>query len=346
MRASLYRLFGLLSLIALLALSNVRTAPAHDFPMKRAFDHVCHIDAYSAESQRLVAREPAPTPQLICPLTTSTVALAQAYQSLLTGVSQSSTYLAEGTRRLQSLWSHWQAAVAPPINSISVAQPDPGIPPAPKTKAQSIVPPILHAKKLFVEDYAPYDLCIRDWRFGSFQDADRSPTQPPRQMVAESAAAVALGNFLCKVDHWQCLATDFCSPSGGLERWTESLTGRLVGVQADCNATSISLWPQDADIPNRLPIHTAPQFVVYETPEGDHVLLTVEQARSWQFSSHTAKDGTADQNNFETLPGRKHVMTQVSRQLHSAGNALLQLADYFDRLADSKLAGKLDGELR
>ncbi|MEZ6135423.1 MAG: hypothetical protein R3C53_10990 [Pirellulaceae bacterium] len=255
------------------------------------------------------------------------------------------------------------------------ARPDAGAPPRPTINETSVdqaeqLASRSLAKRNYVEDYRPYDLCIRDWRFGQYSYRGLSRVAHLDLSVAEindksqlalaipseqlpPYSTVRLGAVLKQLEHVQCVTTEALSSmsfvqrlAAGNVRLSQSLT-KYVGDAAAKVATAIPAAP-------RQPLLTQPQYVIYEQ-HGKKFLLTTEQTRLRQLEQQdtsriaavTPVDATRRENSPRLMSDlRSKVLGAASRQLESLGTQFLQLSSLIDSLHQPQVASREQSDVR
>lgn len=177
------------------------------------------------------------------------------------------------------------------------------------------------------------------------------PTQAPTPKLAVklgplSPQTVALGDFLQQLDNWQCSAYSLLTDGAALARTANRLSHSLELLALNYRQTylpiavpSISPAMPSPSLPamqqSRLEVSPAvgPQFVVYDSALGGHIVLTVEQARDWQFDATAAQSGINKALVAALKPLRSSTLAAASRQLEFAGRGLLNLSQSLSNIA-------------
>ncbi len=141
---------------------------------------------------------------------------------------------------------------------------------------------------------------------------------------------VALGEFLQQLDQWQCTAYSVLSDGATLARSAERLSQTLRQLALNYRPTYMAAQSPAAVAPvpsikQPSPV-VGPQFVVYDSALGGHIVLTVDQARDWQFDAPAAQSRIHDALESALKPIQSNVLTHASRQLELAGHGLLSLS--------------------
>lgn len=172
-------------------------------------------------------------------------------------------------------------------HSIYVAQPAIGRPPAPKISVSPTQTRRVAKGKVessFSEDYLPYDLSIRDWRFGQY----------PSWTLAQIAefrdhwkAQKSLDAYLPSLSS-QCAAALLTLRKQGAEAlssttdWLNLACTRLLEyrqrVESHVALELKAVYGKD----NLQPFFLQPMYVRYETPDGFRFLFNIEEARKWK----------------------------------------------------------------
>lgn len=97
--------------------------------------------------------------------------------------------------------------------------------------------------------------------------------------------------------------------------------------------------PQDS-LPTDAPQSIGPQYVIFETSVGGHIILTIAQAQQWQFAVPTAKNSVAKFLNATGHSLQQRAFTAISGQLEWVGKSLLDLSQTMSPLAPAKVADR------
>lgn len=309
--------------ITAVACSFGQSLHAHDLPNFIPY-HQLGADCLGVQAPQTPANvaPPAPVaatrPRLTCPIKD---AMAQAQQlfraaecnidttaaagQAVSGLKSAAESIISGAAGCYRLLDN--AAVDP--NPRLAARPENAPPPAPPAVAALALatPTMPLVAKNYVEDYLPYDMCIRDWRFNRFsyrglsRTAHLSPAPiaeissiellarsfPDETIATDSRStavnvkhAMALTQALKSIEDFQCEAcAELCSFDH-----THRLGQRLASNWLDAGAALGNLLAKLAPgtLPaERQPHFTEPQFVVYDVA-GKYFVLPVEQALAWQ----------------------------------------------------------------
>lgn len=218
----------------------------------------------------------------------------------------------------------------------------------------------VEAKRNYVEDYLPYDLCISDWRFGqySYRGLSRiAHLQQPRAEVTEvaqlqvhpapaltpakpTAEFLAHGEILSdalgRLNDWQCkLYSEFCGFDSAYELGVFSANAqkRITHHAASHAIELAAAWTPTS----RQPFYSEPIYVVYEL-DGKLFLIAAEQAQQWA-ALRPALPPTAAKEVQVAQSLRQTVLSLASQQLASIGNQLLNVASTLESFSGNKVAG-------
>lgn len=190
------------------------------------------------------------------------------------------------------------------------------------------------------------------------------PTKAPTPKLAAklgpvSPQSAALGEFLQQLDQWQCTAYSFLTDGPALARAANRLSHRLELLalnyrQAYLPATAPAAVPSMSPAisspsvpsirqpsPTEVPVvgpAVGPQFVVYDSALGGHIVLTVEQARDWQFDATAAQSHVNNALGTALKPLQSSALAAASRQLEFAGRGLLSLSQKLSNIAGGNQA--------
>ncbi|MCA9181731.1 MAG: hypothetical protein KDA51_09770, partial [Planctomycetales bacterium] len=228
------------------------------------------------------------------------------------------------------------------------------------------------------EVYMAYDFRMSDWRFGQFPYHGKTASAPrPTALpsladgslcvpslalpnTAEEARAnpptrpsEALGNLLQQFEQLQCVTSAALSSGPALARSASSIADSIERFVVASRRALLSGKPSaTAPIDQRLAGQAAspstdlvgPQFVVYGTAIGEHVVLTLAQARAWQFEMPLANSRLADRSRLMELldAGLKPIQTSVlataTSGLQRAGQTLLNLSQSLSNISEPRVA--------
>lgn len=170
-----------------------------------------------------------------------------------------------------------------------------------------------------------------------------------------SPQSVALGELLQQLDQWQCIAYSFLTDDAALARSANRLSHSLELLALNYRQAYLPVTPavvvpsmspvvsspSVTSIKQPTPIESAvvgPQFVVYDSALGGHIVLTVEQARDWQFDATAAQSGINTALGAALKPLRSSALAAASRQLEFAGRGLLNLSQSLSNIAGGNQA--------
>jgi hypothetical protein len=343
MRTNLSSFFRKLSLCATVAIAGVwgqQSLRAHDLPNFIPY-HELGADCLGIRTPAETRPAKVSVPAKPRPVLQLSNGLAPA-QELFSRLDPQRT-LAQVTHGLQIIAKGvcsgasrcFETLDAPPRTSLLTAMPEDAPPPAPSPKPASPAPasqlasaprtatqlagsvpsadaPAVVAYPLvprnYVEDYLPYDLCVRDWRFGRFtyrglsriahlpapvaevSDAGRLARAFPEEVIApfapnanaanaaNAAHAAAFARGLRELESFECRLY------GELHRMDSvAFLGGQLAQSWSASTKTAALWLAKIVTPDQppQPLFTAPQFVIYEA-SGKSFVLPVEQAKEWQ----------------------------------------------------------------
>lgn len=279
--------------------------------------------------------------------------------------------------RLSALIQFGQRTSITPHVELTAVRPDDAPAPSPAHRAPAfsalvttLPDPVDRAlvKQNFVEDYLPYDLCIRDWRFGQFSYRGLSRIAHVKQPAAEvtnaaelnvdpallSTAATLehghqLGQALCQLSDLQCsLYSELSSFDSAYELGAYS--ARQYQSLSDAAARQVLNFAQGLPVQPRTPYYSSPVFVVYEM-DGKSFVVPAEQAQQWQAfraarQPESVVSTRSDELEPRTCPLRKSVLNMASQQLTYFGNKLLNVAASIESYSDVQIAGSDKREVR
>lgn len=176
------------------------------------------------------------------------------------------------------------------------------------------------------------------------------PTKSPRTKAAvkfgpPSLQAVALGEVLQQLEQWQCTAYSVLSDGAALARSADRLSHLLGELamnyrQAYMSApvsAAVAVAPAAPSIRQPSPT-VGPQFVVYDSALGGHIVLTVEDARDWQFDASVTQSRVENALGAALKPIQSSALAAASRQLEIAGRGLLSLSQSLSNIATGSQA--------
>ncbi len=152
-----------------------------------------------------------------------------------------------------------------------------------------------------------------------------------------SPQSAALGVLLQRLDEWQCTAYGLVSDSGALARAADR--SLQLWKQLALNYRQFHLSPaatastQQVAVAKQPTAPAGPQFVVYNSALGGHIVLTVEQARQWQFAAPAAQSSVRAALGAAFKPIQSSALASASRQLEFAGRGLLSLSQSLSSIA-------------
>lgn len=173
------------------------------------------------------------------------------------------------------------------------------------------------------------------------------PTKAPAAKAAvklgpPSPQAVALGEFLQQLDQWQCTAYSVLTDGATLARSADRLSQTLGQLAMNYRQTYLPAKAPAAvaSVPSiKQPSPpVGPQFVVYDSALGGHIVLTADQARDWQFDAPAAHSRIHNALGTAVKPIQSSVLAHASRQLELAGHGLLSLSRSLSSLASANEA--------
>jgi hypothetical protein len=344
MKNRLVRFMVRLVLTSFVLGGGILSALAHDLPNFTATEGNV-VDCLGSESCPYLAPirpQGSQRSSLLVATPSSAISLAMAYSQI---ALESRNFGGQFTSRLHvlaKLWSHGDAA-ADPIQL--AAFPDVGAPPAPVMEKLIASSPEQNwagrsiAKRRFVEDYMPYDFCVRDWRFGQYSYRGLSriahldlgtaeitdESQLALAIISEptppSAVAVGLSNFLDQLADIQCrLYGEF-----NQLQVVRNFASKTAAVYLNANAR----FPSRADrviepakTIEQQPYFTQPLYIVYEHG-AKQFLLTIEQAQQWRTATDLARS-VRDENTVVTAPANTTARESMSKKLVGMAQSQLQ----------------------
>lgn len=258
-------------------------------------------------------------------------------------------------------------------DQLAIARPEAGAAPRPVINVAQAAPksPATISTRAS-EVYMPYDFQLSDWRFGQFPyhgktasapaptslpslalpAADKSlaetlsetmPTKSARTKAVKlgppSLQSVALGEFLQQFEQWQCTAYSVLSDGAALARTADRLSHSLGELAMNYRqAYQFAPVPVPAAAPSapsvKQPSPTVgPQFVVYDSALGGHIVLTVADARDWQFDASVTQSRVDKALGAALQPIQSVALAAASRQLEIAGRGLLSLSHSLSNIA-------------
>lgn len=225
----------------------------------------------------------------------------------------------------------------------------------------------LEAKRNYLEDYLPYDLCISDWRFGQYSyrglsriahlqqplaevtnaaqiDVHPRPSQQAAQPTAEALAhGEILSGALGRLSDFQCrLCSEFCGFDSAYELGAlsaKAYQGLAHHAATHANELAAAMTPA-----RRQPFYTEPIYVVYEL-DGKLFLISAEQAQEWRTLRATLPPPTVKEVKVAQSI-RQTVLSVASQQLTSIGNQLLNVASTLESFSGTKVAGRNEQDVR
>ncbi|MCC7333605.1 MAG: hypothetical protein IT422_00820 [Pirellulaceae bacterium] len=362
MRTNLKSFLARLALIALITLGvNVRLS-AHDLPVDRSLTENATSNCFTSSPARVA-------PQSLLAIAPPDVGVAPR--------PQSNVLVAAMAKPQSTMAGEVDLSSALPQSLLAIAPPDVGVAPRPHSKLLPVAVAKAQPAKAG-EVYMPYDFRMSDWRFGQFPYhgktasalrptalpslADGSPCVPTLALsnTAEETQAnpptrtcVALGELIQQFEQLQCAASTALSGGPALSRSAFSIADSIErfvvasrralfsGKPSETAASDQCLAGQPASPSSDL---VGPQFVVYGSTIGEHVVLTLAQARAWQFEMPLANSRTADQSRLMKLlgAGLKPIQTSVlataTSGLQSAGHTLLKLSQSLSSISEPRVA--------
>ncbi len=173
-----------------------------------------------------------------------------------------------------------------------------------------------------------------------FAIAFPEPGLAPRpRLKSPTPQAIALAQFLNQVEETQCQVSQALSNQADLHRLVANHAQQLTNL-LNTSLAKLSTSPTAHQPPG-------PQFVIFDTLTGGHILLTVAQAQQWQFAVPiekltekltAAKTSTVNLLSSYAAPIRQQAVTAVSEHLKLAAGALLELSHSVAKLAPTQVA--------
>ena len=264
-----------------------------------------------------------------------------------------------------------------PIPRHSIASPDVGHAPRPRVQTlhaaqQKNLQPAQPAWA--GEVYMPYDFHLNDWRFGQFPYHAKTATAPrpksPLSLARDDAAVpssvpvptapippadrnnpptrqlLALGEFLQQVEMWQCSASATLSNGPALSRSANQFAGAIEQLLLNSHRELMAAGaPLATPAPKTLPdaehqsdSQWGPQFVIYDTTVGGHLVLTLAQARDWEFDRPRVKSRIGELLGAALKPMQNNAIAAASSQLERAGRTLLKLSESLSNISEIRVA--------
>lgn len=268
-----------------------------------------------------------------------------------------------------------------PKSLLAITPPDLGVAPRPNGKALPAT--MAEAQPMMAgEVYMPYDFRMSDWRFGQFPyhgktaSALRPTTLPslaggflcvPSLAVPNIAPNIAeeteanpptrqselLGELLQQYEQWQCLTSAALSNGPALTRLADEMSESIAHLVTVSRRALLAAKPATSDSTDQCLAEKpapqsndpmGPQFVVYGTTIGGHVVLTLAQAREWQFEMSLAQSRLANPSSLVDLlgAGLKPIQTSVlataTSGLQRAGQTLLNLLQSLSNISEARVA--------
>ena len=251
-----------------------------------------------------------------------------------------------------------------------IAPPDAGVAPRPSSNVLPVATERTQPAKAG-EVYMPYDFRLSDWRFGQFPyhgktaSAPRPTTLPslaggfssiPSLAIPSIAEIesnpptrqnVALGGFLQQVERWQCSTCAALSNGAALTRSADVIAESIEHFVTACRSSLLDGKPapslvsspgvseRPAPQSNDL---IGPQFVVYDTTVGGHIVLTLAQARAWQLEMPQAQSRLTELLSAGLKPIQTSVLATATDGLQFAGQTLLNLSRSLSSISEPRVA--------
>lgn len=151
-----------------------------------------------------------------------------------------------------------------------------------------------------------------------------TPGQAPRPRLPKSLQD---GSRLADALHWaedmQCQLCDKLRQPAQLQQQLSSLVAR--NFASPLRPLASLVLPQQ-DSKQLIADSAGPQYVVFDSPQGGHVLLTKTQLSQWNFDGSQVQASASGMLTSVMVPLQREAASFISRQLEVAGNALLHLS--------------------
>lgn len=315
MKAHLISFFCRLSLIALLVCGSGVNVAGHDLPHARNLPPAASANCFSSTSYQALPFSDIASPWL------------HALQSLWSGAGQSASAL---TAVAHNLSSHLAVQSLLAADELLIQAPDHGFAPRPRNKR-----------------FTPAADVGRRIDSPASKSADGllilAPVQghPPRPRTNRvTAPANRVAQFLQQLEVVQCQISQALFDTNALQAAIADRTQSSVRL---LDQSLAHLRPVRQAAPALAAPSAGPQFVVFNTAAGGHILLTVAQTQEWQFTHSAAefsavKSSAASWLSSAIEPLHQQAIAILSEQLEFAGSTLLQLSRSVSNLAPNDVA--------
>ncbi len=386
MKLCLARLVMPVALATLLACGFSSTAIAHDLPSNEYAYRNLFMDCLGTAEVRSTEPEREQDAQRwVCPF-----ASLSSEWALFHRASDPALFAFHARNWLSQLSSRLQEGTGDAGSSrgeaVAIALPDLGRPPRPRVTPQPRLPASRSlAKRRFVEDYMPYDLSIRDWRFGQFsfqgpvgmerrdyvnaeissaeqlplvfnsvEISDSVDADTPASDLAPSPEAIALGRFLQSLEEIHCVGAAELIELPLIERASYAAKAGLErAVSAAGEILVSSLMPVLTPSKPSEPLFAEPLYLVYDV-QGGLMLVPAVDAKQGIRSAVLAAEPIAGNENWSDVgqslrsTGQKvldGLLGVTSRRLETLGSQLIDWSHHINGFTADRLASR-SGEVR
>ncbi len=297
--------FGRLCAVTMLVCSNSLLTWGHDLPRDRSLPHEATLNCFSAASHRSQSR------------TSRTIAAAEATPAPQPNVNP----------RCEGFLLNESPFMSPTASLLHAWHTG-----------------LSQASQISVAISATLDRMRVQMNKPQFPDNSDLALAAPDQGVAPrprskrvTPQAASLGQFLKQIDDAQCQISDFLQHPANLQI---AIAEQTHGWYQFLNRAAVKFLPVEQPALALGAPTIGPQYVIFETSAGGHILLTMAQAQQWQFAVPAAKASAANYVSTLVEPIRQQAFEAFSGKLEWAGRTLLELSQTVSSFSNSKVANR------